>query len=84
MRLIPAIAVACTLAGAAVSYAPTTEAARIVVGIGLPVPGFAIAAPAPYYYGPTYPAFYAAPFIGYRPYLRGYYGRPYFGHRGWR
>jgi hypothetical protein len=89
MRLIPAIAVACTLTGAAISYAPSAEAARVVVGLGIGVPGFAVAAPiyaapGPYYYGAPYAYYPVPPVVAYRPWFRGYYGRPYVVRRGWR
>jgi hypothetical protein len=63
----------------AAGTAPAAHAGHVVVGIGIGLPGVAIAAPigvvpAPYYYGPAYygPAWVAPPLY------YGYYGRPYY------
>jgi hypothetical protein len=90
MRLLLSVTAALVLAAGLGVYTPRAEAARIVVGVGLP--GFAVVAPAPvfaapplYYYGPR-PYGYVAgpPLTGFRPHYYGFYGRAYYGHRGWR
>jgi hypothetical protein len=92
MRLIPVIAAALVLGAAGATFAPAAEAGHVIVSVGIGVPGFAIAAPAPVffppapYYGPAYaPAFYGVPpVVVYRAPFRGYYGRPYVLRRAWR
>jgi hypothetical protein len=87
MVTVRTIAASFALAAGAIGFAPAASAGHVVVGVGISLPGIAIAVPAPlavvppYYYGPGYygPAFVGGPVYGY-----GYYGRPYFryGPRG--
>ena len=81
MLSLRALAASVAFAVGAAGFAPAANAGHVVVGIGIGLPGFAVAAPLAvvpppyYYYGPGYygPAFVGAPVYGY-----GYYGRPYY------
>ncbi len=88
MRPMIAAALAASIALAGVSA--KAEAARLVIGVGLP--GIAVVAPAPlavvpapFVYGPTpYVPYAVGPVYAWRAHFWGGYARPYAGHRRWR
>jgi hypothetical protein len=83
MRPMLVTAAAVAISAAIATFSPKAEAARIVVGVGLPAfavvaPAPVIIAPAPFVYGPRFYAPYAAaPVFGWRARYWGGFGRPY-------
>lgn len=69
-----AATLAVALAIGAWTAAPTSAAARVFVGIGVPFPGYY--APYPYYYPPAYYPYYPPPPAYYPPPAPAYYPQP--------